>query len=213
MIVPKMGETMDADPLAKALFGKTRRTLLGLFFSHPEREFYFTELARQLRLGSGALQRELQSLVAVGILRRHTRGKHVLFQANQDCPIFPELRALVEKTLGAPILLRRLLTPFAPGIRVALLFGSWAQAQTTTGSDLDLLVVGDVSPLELTTALLPAEEKLGREVNPVVLTPAEFRDRVGKQDHFLSTVLEGPKIFLIGDEHELERLAGRGNSH
>ncbi|MEM3658367.1 MAG: hypothetical protein QXQ66_08145, partial [Candidatus Hadarchaeum sp.] len=83
----------------------------------------------------------------MGILRRHTRGKHVLFQANQDCPIFPELRALVEKTLGAPILLRRLLTPFAPCIRVALLFGSSAQAQTTTGSDLDLLVVGDVSPL------------------------------------------------------------------
>lgn len=124
--------------------------------------------------------------MAVGILRRHTRGKHVLFQANQDCPIFPELRALVEKTLGAPILLRRLLTPFAPGIRVALLFGSWARAQTTTGSDLDLLVVGDVSPLRNSATARSAQRSgIGsKSITPTSLPPrscATGRDAQGNR--------------------------------
>jgi len=55
--------------------------------------------------------------------------------------------------------------------------------------------------------LYPAEEKLGREVNAVVYPVSEFKQKVKEDNHFVNTVLEGEKIFLVGDEGEFARLA------
>jgi len=74
-------------------------------------------------------------------------------------------------------------------------------------SDVDLLVVGDVSLRELVEALGPIQNRVGREVSPMVYPVPEFREKLGQGHRFLTSVLEGPKLFLIGSPHELERLA------
>ena len=90
------------------------------------------------------------------------------------------------------------------GPRAAFVYGSFASGKEKAGSDVDLLVVGDVSLGELVEALGPVQSRLGREVNPAVFPPSEFRE---KMTPFLENVLQGPKIFLIGSPDELERLA------
>ena len=73
---------------------------------------------------------------------------------------------------------------------------------------IDLLIVGDLSLKEMAAILGPIGRDLGREINPVFYKPAEFRQRIRKGDHFIKEVLEGPKIYLIGNERELASLQG-----
>lgn len=209
IIIPKVGTLVTPDSIGKVLFGKTRRAVLGLLFASPDQAFYVNEIVREAGLGVGTVQRELRTLTRAGLLRRTKRGNQVFFQANPDCPTFPELRALVEKTMGAPVVLSRLLSPWRDRIRIALIYGSFARGEAGAESDVDLLVVGEVPALELAAALRPAQERLRRDVNPVVFSPREFRDRVRREDHFTTAVLREPKVFLLGDENELGRLAGK----
>lgn len=203
-----MGAMELQDAIGTALFGKTRRAVLALLFTSPDRSFYLNEIVREVSLGVGTVQRELRALTHAGLIRRTTRGNQVFFRSNQESPVFAELKALVEKTMGAPAALRALLEPLAKRIEAAFIYGSLARGDAVGESDVDLLVVGDVPALELAASVREAEEKLRREVNPVVFPPEEFRERIRSGDHFLTTVMREPKILLIGDEDDLSRLAG-----
>jgi len=186
--------------LAAALFGKGRRQILGLLFSRPEETFYLREIARWAGTGLGAAQRELRRLVAAGIVRRTRRGNQVYFQANPQCPIFSELRGIAVKTAGVADVLRAALAPLARRIRQAFVYGSIARREARQASDVDLCVVGDVSFAEVVEALAPAQETLAREINPTVYSPKEFRQKLAKKHPFLSNILTGPRLVLMGDE-------------
>jgi len=205
--VPAMGAIGAADAIGSALFGKTRRAVLTLLFTSPDRAFYLNEIVREVGLGVGTVQRELRVLTRAGLIRRTVQGKQVFFQANPDCPVFAELRALAEKTMGAPVVLQRLLSPWAERIEVAFIYGLLARGDAVGASDVDLLVVGDVPSLELAAIVGQAAGKLCREVNPVVFPPEEFQERIRGGGHFLTTVIREPKIFLFGAEDALRRLA------
>lgn len=102
----------------------------------------------------------------------------------------------------------RALEPIANRIKVAFIFGSVASGTERSESDLDLMVVANAVTLsDLIPAVRETERELGREVNPSVCTPKEFSRKLGERQDFLSNVVEGPKLFLIGDEHELGGLA------
>lgn len=202
-----MGTISAVCALSDALFAKARRAVLGLLYTHPDETYYVREIVRHAGAGQGGVQRELARLAAAGILRRSVRGRQVYYQANADCPIYPELRAILVKTAGVADVLRAALAPLTGRIRVAFLHGSVARGKERPGSDIDVLLVGDVRFSEAVAALSPAQEPLGREVNPVVYPPAEFRSKLAAGHHFLKTALKESKIFLVGDSHELERLA------
>jgi len=65
---------------------------------------------------------------------------------------------------------------------------------------------------EVVSALSPAQKNLGREINPTVFPPEEFRAKVASHNHFLISLMKGPKIFLVGDKHELAKLAQEKSS-
>jgi predicted nucleotidyltransferase len=196
--------------LAAALFGKTRREVLALLLSHADESFYLREVVRHAGTGIGAVQRELKRLTEVGVIVRLVRGRQVYYQANRQCPIFAELQGLLMKTAGVADVLRTALASLADRIRVAFLYGSMAKGSAKSGSDVDMLVVGEVTFAELVSALGPTQERLGRDVNPSVYPPSEFCRKLAERHHFLTSVLREPKVFLIGDGHELERLAKSG---
>jgi predicted nucleotidyltransferase len=105
--------------------------------------------------------------------------------------------------------LRAALAPLADRIELALVYGSVAGGRQRRESDVDVLVVGDVSFGQIVSALGPAQQQTGREINPSVYPSAEFRAKMAAGQHFLSTVLKGDVFYLIGDERELARLAGK----
>src|SRR5467141_1572880 len=92
--------------LADLLFGRTRGALLALLYGHADQSFYTRQIAREVDASVGAVQRELENLSNVGLILRKSVGSQVFYQANQDAPIFPEMRALVNKTVGVFSILR-----------------------------------------------------------------------------------------------------------
>jgi len=207
-VVPLMGTTDDS-PLGTALFSKNRRAILALLYGHADQQFYLRQVVRASGGGLGAVQRELGRLAKAGIIRRTVRDKQVYFQANPDCPVFPELKGLVMKTVGVADVLRAGLAPLAERIAVAFVHGSVARGQEGRGSDVDLMVIGDAGFADVVGSLADAQEKLRREVNPSVYPPDEYRAQLGAGNPFLTRVLEHSKIFLIGNEHELAGLAAQ----
>jgi predicted nucleotidyltransferase len=149
------------------------------------------------------VQRELEQLTAAGLVRRDVRGKQVYFQANQQAAIFPELRALFAKTAGLVDILREALMPIANHVNAAFVFGSAARGELHASSDIDFLVIGDVSFGDVVASVKRAEERLGRDVNPTVFSTNEFLEKVRSKHHFVTSVLAEPKMFVVGGDDEL----------
>jgi predicted nucleotidyltransferase len=206
---PIMGTGVHADRVSRLLFGAVRREVLALLLGRPDERFYLREIVRTAGGGSGAVQRELQQLVDAGLVVREASGHQVYFSANREAPIFPELQAIVEKTAGAVDVLRASLASLLRlrRIAIALIYGSVASGRKTARSDVDLLIVGDVTLAELVPALRTAEARLGREVNPSVYPVREFQDKLRGGAPFLKRILAGPRLLVAGDDRELGRLA------
>ena len=202
-----MSSEVKINKLGTTLFGKTRRAVLALLYSHPDESFYLRQLARMTAVGMGSLQRELKQLSEAGIIQRSEIGRQIFFKANPDCPIYPELRDLIIKTFGVADVLRQALAPLADTILVAFIFGSIVSGEINQSSDLDVMVIGDISFADVVSALSPVQEVLSREINPAVYPPGKFKEKLSADQHFIKSVLSSPKIFLIGNKNELDELA------
>ena len=200
-----MSASTSTFDLAETLFSRNRRAVLALLLGRPDQEFYLRQIVRASGGGMGAIQRELRQLVQAGILRRTVRHKQVYFQADSACPIFEELTNIVLKTAGMADVLRAALIELGDRIEIAFIFGSIARRQPKSGSDVDLLIVGEVSFAEVVAALAEAQAKIGREINPVVYPREEFLTKLQSGRHFLKNVLKKEKIFLMGNGSVLER--------
>jgi uncharacterized protein len=192
---------------ASVLFGKTRRAVLSLLYGHPTETFYLRQIARISGTGLGAAQREMGQLTEAGIAIRRVSGRQVYFQANPKSSIFADLRNIVTKTFGVADVLRSALDGLAGRIRVAFVYGSVAKRREDESSDVDVMVIGDATFSEIVSALAPCQERLGREVNPTVYPVQEFRSRLSQDHPFLRDVLRQTKLFLVGNQRELSKLA------
>jgi predicted nucleotidyltransferase len=148
-------------------------------------------------------------LVQSGILQERRDGRRIYFKADTQSPTFAELRSLFEKTAGLVPSLRRALASLGAQIACAFIYGSVARSKETAGSDVDIMVIGDVGLAELSPALRKAEARLGREVNATTYSCSEFRHKVASRDHFLSAILRAPKQFLKGNQRDLDEIIGQ----
>lgn len=208
-IVPIMGTYKEPEitSLASALFGGTRLSLLSLLFINDDESFYLREIMRILGKGRGSVQRELANLTDAGVALRFKRGNQVFYQANRESPIFSELKALLVKTAGIADVIRASLSDLEDKIRVAFIYGSFAEGTDTAQSDVDIFVIGDVSLREVVSRMQDAQAIIGREINPATYSTGEFREKLQAGHHFVSSIYGVSKVFLIGNEDELKGLA------
>jgi len=195
--------------LAKLFNSKRRANILGRLLAHPDERYFVRQLSSLVNDDATNISRELTRLEKMGILVSQSEGRQKYYQANPDCPIFDELRRLVIKTTGMRDVLAAALAPLAARVEVAFVFGSLTRGEEHRGSDVDLMVIGQVSFAEVVAVVGPAQDKLAREINPAVYPTAEFQSKVETNDHFVKNVLSGEKIFLIGGDRELAELAAK----
>ena len=197
-------------PILDALFtSQARVEVLKLFFLRSSGRHYLREISSLTDQPVRAIQRELARLEDAGLLISSVDGNRKYFRANRQSPVFPDLRALMAKTAGIEDQLKKVLQERSDAIRSAFIFGSFARGSETSTSDIDLMVISDMTSRELSGYLSPLKAELDRELNPVTIRVHEFQDNVEKGDSFTQTIMEEPKIFLIGDEDGLQALAGR----
>lgn len=186
--------------LADALFTSTQQRVLALLFGQPRRDFFVTEIIDLVGLGRGTVQRELARLAESGLAVVTYAGNRKYYRANRDSPLFDEICGIVRKTVGIEESVRDALQPLADGLVLALLYGSIARGTDTAASDVDLLLVSDELTLEAAhAALAPVEELLGRRMNPTIYTTDEYRRRRAAKSGFLTQLLQGRVVVLVGN--------------
>jgi len=193
--------------LAHQLLGQTRSAVLSTLLLHPESSLHVRELARLTGASAGSLHRELRTLTDLGLLVRQEVGRQVHYRANPDSPVFEELAGLLRKTAGVADVLRDALAPLASKVMFAFVYGSMAAGTERATSDVDLMVLGSAGFGDLARVLAGAQAALRREVNPTVMTPREFAQKLADDDGFARSVLKGPKLWLMGDENDFAKLA------
>jgi len=200
-----MGTISKSSGLADALFSTTQQRVLGLLFGQPDRSFYTREvIALAGEGGSGAIQRELARLEHSGLITSERRGSQKHFQANRASPLFEELSAIARKTFALTEPLREALSGLAAQIKAAFVYGSVAKQRDTARSDIDLMIVSDTLDFaSLLGATYPLQERLGRQINPIIFSTQEFAKRMKDGSGFVSRVRNQPKLWIIGSENDL----------
>jgi predicted nucleotidyltransferase len=193
--------------LAHQLFGQSRSAVLGALLLHPEASLDIRELARLTGASAGSLHRELRLLADMGMLLRQEVGRQVHYRANAAHPIHAELAQLLRKTAGLVDVLREVIEPLGNKVALAFVYGSMASGTERAASDVDLMVLGRASFVDLVRALAPAQVTLRRDVNPTVMTRRAFARMLSEGDGFARTVARGDKPWIKGEERDLAKPA------
>jgi uncharacterized protein len=191
--------------LAQILSSKIRAEIFRILFGLCDEPLHMREIERRSGFTTGTVQQELKKLFSLDLVKKRGDGNRVYYQARKEHPIYPEIHHLVLKTNGMGDLFREVLQKESQ-IKIAFVFGSIASHNEKAVSDVDLMVIGKTSLRRLTHLLMGLSEKIGREINPHVLSQEEFRNRKSSREHFITQVLESPKIFISGNEDDLKSM-------
>ncbi len=192
--------------LAKILSSRTRAEIFRLLLGLDPGELHLREIARQAGFVIQTVRQELAKLESIGIVSARRSGNRLYYRANVDHPLYTDLHNIVLKTVGLVDLLKKSMEGHE--IIAAFVFGSIATGSEDASSDIDLMVIGDISLRELAGLLAEAQHALGREINPYPLSSKEYIHRIENEDHFLMNVLDSDKLFIIGNQNVLENLGG-----
>lgn len=190
--------------LSSVLFSDYRSRVLGLLLLHPERSYYLREIALLTSTIPGTLKRELDKLNEVGLLTVKKVGNQNHYQANRECPIYEDLANILRKTSGLVDVLMGGLLPLSKNIQNAFVFGSVASGNVNAKSDIDLMLIGDLTYAEVVSLMHPLQEQLGREINPKIFTVKEWQKLMQDNGAFVHDVLSKTKLFIIGNEQQLQ---------
>ena len=190
--------------LAELLSSRTRAEIFRLLFSGTGEELHVREIERRSGLNESTLRQELRKLVRLDLVQSRRDSNRVYYRSKTENPLYPDIRSLVLKTSGLADVLKSVLRDRR--VRAAFVFGSIARGEEKSSSDVDLMVIGSLGLRDVSGLLSGIEGKIGREINPHVLQRDEFRKRVRAKEHFVSRVMESPKIFIIGSQDDLETM-------
>jgi predicted nucleotidyltransferase len=189
---------MTTMTLAETLFSRTRSAVLRELLANEDGT-YIREMERRTGIDVRQLSRELGALSASGIVTKQRFGNLVIYRFNPECPVYDEIQGLVKKTVGLADVLRRALEPFRDRIQLAYIFGSFARKDQRSDSDVDVMIVGNVTRRELSSATRVAGDILKREINAMVHTPDEYARSAEDSGSFIHAVHTGPRLNLVVD--------------
>ena len=190
--------------LEELLGSRARVIILKTFLLDLERDFYQREISTITNLPIRAVQREVERLVKIGLIEKQIRGNRKYYRCRRDFPIFEELKSIILKTVALGNVLKDYLQKKKEKIELAFIYGSFAKGEENISSDIDLLLVGNITSKEASMLLSPAKNSLRREINFIVYDEKELLKK--KESHFLKQVLKEPKIFLVGNEGDIKRI-------
>jgi len=175
---------------------KITKVLLNYFFLNPEDSLFVNEMERKQNLDKRNLLKKLKELENDGLLSSETRGNQKIYSINKLYPLYEEYKKIVFKTIGVESKLKNMLTKIK-GIEKVYLFGSYAKDSMEAHSDIDLLVVGEHSVMDLQKEISKIQKEIGREINVVNMDKIDFEKRQKGKDPFIETVFKEKYIEVI----------------
>ena len=188
--------------MTPTLFGHYRNRVLGLLLMNHEMEYHVREIARITHTSAGSLHKELSHLTQMGILKSRRVGNQVHYRADMNCPVIEELTSIARKSFGLKEPISQALQPHDHDLTLAFIFGSVASGTLQNQSDVDVMLVGDISFKAAVEALHPIQAHIQREINPVVYSLIEWQKRIKDKDPFILNLLKQPKLWIKGEMYE-----------
>ncbi len=195
--------------IEKLFSSKTRVEILKLFLFNPDNSFYQRQISVLSHQPIRGVQREVEKLQYLGLIEKSIKGNRIYYQVNKKCPILGELKAIFFKSEGIADILKEGLKN-TDDIKIAFIYGSYAKGKENLLSDIDLMVIGNITSKELSGILSKPKRDLGRIINYAIFNPQEIKERIKQKDHFLNSVLKDKKIFIVGNEDELKTIIKSG---
>lgn len=184
--------------------GRIGRNALALLMATPGQELHTREIARRVNADAHPVQRALERMLDAGLVQSRRLGNLRLWSV-RDSELARPVREIIRRTAGVAEGLRDALSSMK-GVQLAFLFGSYASGEDELGSDIDLFVVGSPDRTQLSREVTKQERSFTREINTVVWTMDEVGSPTPKQQRFLSGLMRRPRIWLVGDDDEFDRV-------
>jgi predicted nucleotidyltransferase len=186
----------------------TRVNILEVFFLNPKNEYHIRDLARIVKATPIYVQKELKNLESLGLLESRKKGNMVLYKLRTKSPIAEDLKRIFLKTESLGMVIMKDLD--TRKIKFAFIFGSFAKGIETQTSDVDVLIIGDVSEDDVLRSIAKTERRIGREINFILWTEEEFLEKAKKKIPLIKEISKTPVIMIVGDEDELKRSIKQG---
>ncbi len=182
---------MMNDLFAGLISSKTRISLLVRFFFNPGTKAYLRELSKDLQVSSNAVREELNQLTKTKLLTSERDGRNVYYTANNDHPLFPELKSMVGKLMGLDQVIESILTRLGD-LEKAYIIDDYAEGKDT--GIVDLVLVGNIDQYHLNDLSRKTERYIKRKIRSLVLTSGEFKA--------FTSALENRPYFLVWERQE-----------
>ena len=191
--------------LIDILISKVRVKIFELYLGNPGEIYHVREIVRRVSEEINAVRRELARLEKTGFLASEWRANRRFYSAKGDYIFFNEFLSMVNKNigLGGSILKNK---AKLGKIKYAMISGSFTKGKPYTQNEVDLFVVGAIVLPELGSMIREEEARRNREINFTPMTEEEFNFRKNRRDPFVLSILNKPKIMLIGDEEEMVKI-------
>ncbi len=191
------------------ILSPVQQDILAATYENPAKWWYLTELASISNRTASSLQRELRSFEAGGLLESRRDGGRVYYRAGTGSVLFEPIREIVDRSLGIEIQIAKSIEPLASDIDALFIYGSVARGDEGPGSDVDVLSIGKVGLAKLAKTLRPLEKRFRREFNVSCYALQEFSEKLKGGNHFLNSLRDEPKIFIVGSEDVFGRRPGK----
>lgn len=180
-----------------ALFGgEIKPRLLQALFFGPHKAYHLRGLANAVGANAGNVSRALPALLETRLVKVVYDARGAQYQADESSPLYQPLRQLL---LADSELVNDLKAVAGElPIESAFVFGSVARGTDGHDSDVDVLVVGDVSTVKAMAAFRPVARKHGREINVMAVSRQEMAQRTAQGAEFWRDVWQNRRIVLKG---------------
>lgn len=184
--------------------------ILKFFFKNPENNYYFREIAKNLKKEPSYYQKYLDNFVAEKILLDERRGNMRFFRLNKEHPLYEEIKSIISKTLGVESKIKELVDKLN-NVECAFIFGSIARGGENINSDVDLMLIGDIDQDILITEVSSLEGEISREINYHIYNKQEITKKVEERDSFISNIFSAPIIIIKGNPYDFTGTANINN--
>ena len=172
--------------------------ILELLFKDADREYYLTEIARNLGKEPGELQAALNSLVREGILKDERKANLRFFKLNKEFTLYEEIKKIIAKTIGFEAKLKKLVDN-NKDIEAAFIYGSLAKGKEYGESDIDLMLIGQVDQNKFINEINMLEKELKREINYQIFSRPEIIEKLKASNDFFVRIFKEPQIIIKGN--------------
>ena len=184
--------------LERLFVSKVRIKILSVFMLNPEKLFSAWDLAKSCDFPYSAVWKELGNLEQAGVIQlAEISGRQKRFVVNTISPIYYELKSIFVKTVGLADLLKPILEK-QNEIITAFIYGSLANGNYDSQSDVDLMIIGITSMEAILPDIHEVEKIIQRPINISIFTPSEWQDARNNRQAFVVNVIKSPIILLKG---------------